>query len=194
MKKNKKGFTLVEVMLSIAIVIIISGLFVALVYAIKDSYNRVYNTDDSIDYAQLQAQALENQMLKNSQVDVATGSKFTYSLGYESRLLVNNSPVFTIPQMRNKDGVCKWGVYIDKLNTYFDDETNIFYQNFIFVDGQDQQFGNPGVIRLEQKGSFYIPHARNGEYKILDDGSVTAHYKNGTARQIQNCKIEYTAK
>jgi prepilin-type N-terminal cleavage/methylation domain-containing protein len=51
--KNKKGFTLLELMLSIAIILIISGLLVGLIVAIKDGYMTVYNQNDSADYALL---------------------------------------------------------------------------------------------------------------------------------------------
>ena len=48
-KSSKKGFTLVEMMLAIAIIMLISGLFVSLIIAVKDSFYRVYNDDDSSD-------------------------------------------------------------------------------------------------------------------------------------------------
>jgi prepilin-type N-terminal cleavage/methylation domain-containing protein len=37
-KKNKKGFTLVELMLAIALIALISTLFISLMVAIKESY------------------------------------------------------------------------------------------------------------------------------------------------------------
>ena len=48
-KKNKKGFTLLELMLSIAIITLLSGLLIILVISIKDSFMTVYNQNDSAD-------------------------------------------------------------------------------------------------------------------------------------------------
>ena len=66
-KTNKKGFTLLEMLLAIAITMIIVGLFTTLLVAIRSSYYRAYNDDDCADIAQMYAQALENQVLYDCQ-------------------------------------------------------------------------------------------------------------------------------
>lgn len=193
-RNNKRAFTLVELMLAIAIIVLISSLFLSLMISIKDSYFNVYNSNDSTDYAQLYAQAIENMILRDTQRNVATGSTIVYQIdSSDSTFLVNGNPAFTLEQMKNQSGDVKWNIYIDKSGTYFDEGSGMFHYKFIFVDGYDNEFGNPGVVRLEYEGAFWIPHFRGGSFDIQTDGSVTAHYNDGDALNITNCKIVYTA-
>ena len=116
-KKNKKGFTLVELMLAIALIVLISSLFISLMVAIKESYQRTYNANDATDYAQLYAQAIENVILQDTQRNVASGSTFVYQVSSsDSTLMVNGTPIFQLEQMTNRDGAVKWNIYIDKNN------------------------------------------------------------------------------
>jgi len=111
MRKNKKGFTLVELMLSIAIIVLIGGLFVSMLVAIKESYYKTYNANDSTDYAQLYAQAIENVILKDTQSNAASGSTFVYQIDQaDSTFLSNGSPIFYLEQMSNVNGDLKWNV------------------------------------------------------------------------------------
>ena len=64
---NKRGFTLIEMLLAIAVTMIICGLFFTLVIAIRSSYYRSYNDDDCADIAQMYGAALENQVLYDIQ-------------------------------------------------------------------------------------------------------------------------------
>ena len=66
-KKNRKGFTLVELMLSIAIICLLGGVIVSVVMAISNSFTTTYNIDDSADYAMLFAKGFENSFLANTQ-------------------------------------------------------------------------------------------------------------------------------
>lgn len=193
MRKNKKGFTLVELMLSIAIIVLIGGLFVSMLVAIKESYYKTYNANDSTDYAQLYAQAIENVILKDTQSNAASGSTFVYQVDQtDSTFLSNGSPVFYLEQMSNVNGDLKWNVQIDKSGTYFDEASGLFHYRFIFVDGYNNEFGHPGTIQLEYEGAFWIPHFNRGTFSFETDGSVTAHYLDGDSCSITNCKIIYT--
>lgn len=51
--KNRRGFTLVEMMLSLAIIAIIFGLTTALMISISESFTMTYNLNDASDYAML---------------------------------------------------------------------------------------------------------------------------------------------
>ncbi len=73
--KNRKGFTLVEMMLSLAIIMLIGGVVVSLVVSISNSFTTTYNIDDSADYAMLYAKGFENSFLANSQKPFASGSE-----------------------------------------------------------------------------------------------------------------------
>lgn len=66
-KKNRKGFTLVELMLSLAIICLLGGVIVSICMAISNSFTTTYNIDDSADYAMLYAKGFENSFLANTQ-------------------------------------------------------------------------------------------------------------------------------
>ena len=175
-KRNKKGFTLVELMLAIAIISLLGSLFVALMIAIKDSYYRTYNANDATDYAQLYAQALENMILKDTQANVASGSTITYSIdSAESTFMVNGAPAFELEQMRNADGAIKWNIYLDKQYTYFEEDSGMFHYRFVLVDGYNYKYGQPGTVQLVYEGSFWIPHFSDGSFEIQNNGSTVAH-------------------
>ena len=66
-RSNKRGFTLVEMLLAIAITLLISGLFVTLIATVRASYYRTYNDNDCADIAAMYAEALENTVLYDVQ-------------------------------------------------------------------------------------------------------------------------------
>ena len=51
--KSKKGFTLVELVLAIAIIVLISGVVAGICASISNSFITTYNIDDSSDYASI---------------------------------------------------------------------------------------------------------------------------------------------
>jgi type II secretory pathway pseudopilin PulG len=67
-KSRKKGFSLVEMVLAIAIVVMIGGVIAGLCASISNSFITTYNIDDASDYALLYAKAFENSFIANSQV------------------------------------------------------------------------------------------------------------------------------
>lgn len=62
-KTNKKAFTLVEVMLAIAIMMITMPCIIMLIITIVDANKAVYRHNDVIDYAYVNKQAFENRIL-----------------------------------------------------------------------------------------------------------------------------------
>ena len=67
-KSRKKGFSLVEMVLAIAIVVMIGGVIAGLCASISNSFVTTYNIDDAADYALLYAKAFENSFIANTQV------------------------------------------------------------------------------------------------------------------------------
>lgn len=170
-KKSKKGFTLIEIMLSIAIITIISGLFVALLVAIKDSYLNVYNADDSTDYAMLFAQGFENSFLGTVQ-DTTETHTVSWKVD-NSQLYRNSTVVFATNQMKTttkgtnnvKD---KWKIEM----TYEYDGTNTISYHIDVIDN----YYNPGQLTCKYDGSFAILHFDNGTITVTDSGH-TIKYK-----------------
>ena len=148
-KKNKKGFTLLELMLSIAIIAMISGLFVVLIVSIKDSYMTVYNQNDSADYAMLFARGFEQAFYRYVNYDVAKGS-YVYEVK-NSLLYCNSTGVFPTAQNKTKEGKTKWDIY---MGFQWDSDTNVVKYKVNLVDN----YYNPGKLTYSFKSSIMVPH------------------------------------
>ncbi|MBO4243156.1 MAG: prepilin-type N-terminal cleavage/methylation domain-containing protein [Clostridiales bacterium] len=164
-KQSKYGFTLVEMMLSIAIIIIISVLFVPMLISIKDSFKRVYNANDAADYAQLYAKAFENQLIYDIQNGVS-GETYTYKVSPYNATNASSSCIFlandvdvydfaTISGMNtNREGKPKWEILFDSDVEVLPGEKGFLVEYcIVMVD----QFNDPGKVELEYGGSFWIP-------------------------------------
>lgn len=165
--KNKRGFTLIEVMLAIAIICLIGGLFVELLCATTDSYYRTYNQNDAADYAQLYARAIENNILRD--IDVSPDDTYEYSIvgdgsGCPYFLQREGTNLFSsgLAQITNSSGVPKWRIYIGDV-TYTD---HVCSYTLYMVDN----YRNPGTLVLEYPTSFYVPEGNTAFYKA--DGSA----------------------
>jgi len=168
-KKNKKGFTLIEIMLSIAIITIISGLFVALLVAIKDSYLNVYNADDSTDYAMLFAQGFENSFLGTVQ-DTTEKNVVKWQVD-NSVLKKNGAEVFTTNQMKvQTKGTTtikdKWTI-----NMTYEVSKNVITYHVTVIDN----YYNPGNVTCVYDGSFAILHFDNGTISVEDGGATIVY-------------------
>ena len=184
--KNKKGFTLVEMMLSLAIIMLIGGVVVSLVVSISNSFNTTYNIDDSADYAMLYAKGFENSFLANSQKGGASGSNCYWVVNTDSTtvptLKVKTAdasdpvPVFD-PQFLGTEGSdYKWEI----LMFYKWDEANecVLYRVLL-----KDNFNSTGFTYMYD-GSFWVPRytdrkTNNGasNRKIVTDGEgMTAEY------------------
>lgn len=78
--KNKKGFTLVEMLLSLAIIVMIGGVIGGLCVSIANSFATTYNIDDSADYAMLYAKGFENSFLACTQGSGVAGNTWTWTI------------------------------------------------------------------------------------------------------------------
>lgn len=152
--KNKRGFTLVEMMTAIAIICLIMGLFVSLVIAVKDSFYRTYTSNDAADYAYLYSTAIENYILKCAESDPGTAHTFTIDAENGSKFLVDGAEEFTLTQMTKDDGTVKWRVYMDAV----DKGSGLIEYTLYFVDN----YVNPGELVYTYEGTLWIPcHGTN---------------------------------
>lgn len=208
-KSSKKGFTLVEMMLAIAIIMLISGLFVSLIIAVKDSFYRVYNDDDSSDYAALYAQALENQVLYDTQ----NGNTRTYHMSATDYILVTDDDVdsFGFRSMnafnKNKDGKLKWRAYLvvernadGSLPTVNKQTGETIAENTVqYTIYMVDNYYNPGQLVQKYSGSFWVPSHGSfqandaAKLKVVDDGGpVEFSSASGTQYKIQPTTLVYT--
>lgn len=152
-KNNKKGFTLLELMLSIAIIAMISGLFVILIVSIKDSFMTVYNQNDSADYGIMFDRGFEQSFYRNAKYDAAKGS---YAYQVKNSLLYCNKEIqFPTAQNKTKEGKPKWDIY---MGYQWNPDTFEVKYKINIIDN----YYNPGKLTYTIQNSLILPHF-NGE-------------------------------
>ena len=74
LNKHKLGFSLLEMVLVLAIICLLGGVIGGICLAISNSFITTYNIDDSSDYALLFSRGFENSFLAKSQKSGASNS------------------------------------------------------------------------------------------------------------------------
>lgn len=160
--KNKFGFSLLEMVLAIAIIVIIGGVIAGICASISNSFVTTYNIDESADYAMLYARGFENSFLATTQLDASSGNSWEWTIA-NPKGLNGTTPLLTVkkpddstepvfnPRFMTSDDASddnKWGISM----FYMYDETNevVYYRVFI-KDNYQSNF----VSRYD--GSFWVP-------------------------------------
>lgn len=161
-RKKKVGFTLVEVILSVAIILMIGGVIAGVCVSISDSFITTYNVDDSADYAMLYAKGFENSFLKYTQVSENNAGK---TCSWYMSNPEQDSTTVPLLQRKDGDGVVssvfepnfmsasgtkpKWVVAM--FYYYESDKAMVNYRIFIKDNYSDTDF----IYRYD--GSFWVP-------------------------------------
>ena len=158
--KNKKGFSLVEMVLAIAIIVLIGGVIAGICASISNSFVTTYNLDDSSDYAMLYARGFENSFLAYSQAkNQHKNDAYTWYIK-DAKGDANTVPTLTVqtgkgeesvfnPQFLGKDGgKAKWNVTM--FYKYEPGTTCVLYRIFI-----KDNYDNSVITRYD--GSFWLP-------------------------------------
>ena len=168
--KSKKGFTLLEVMLSVAIIAIIGGLYVTMLLSVHESHNTIYNIDNSTDYAMLYAKAIENNVLGTVQSDSPVNAIWKVDPSQNCLITKNGTPIFTLKQ--NQVGAegsrkNKWNVAMtfDVESQKLDASTYNYTVKYeiTVIDN----FYNPGRETAHYNSSFVVPHFGNGKIEAV---------------------------
>lgn len=171
--KSKKGFTLLEVMLSIAIIAIIGGLYVTMLLSVHESHNTIYNVDNSTDYAMLYAKAIENDVLGSVQDENPDNATWMVDPAQSCLITKNGTPIFTLKQ--NQVGgpgakKNKWNVQM----TFDVDAQKLDAQTYNYTVKYDitvvDNFYDPGRITAQYSSSFVVPHFGNGTIEATGSG------------------------
>lgn len=180
-RASKKGFTLIEMLLAIAITMIISGLFISLIVAIRSSYYRTYNDVDCADIAAMYAEALENTVLN----DVQNGIDDSITIN-SAGILTNSTGTITFDSIENfnradgGDAGRKWDI---RMVCLFDASTGEFRYKFFFVD----KYVNEDYLHYVYEGSFWIPNYTPYQAHTVGQGDVV------TPSEVNSWDYNYTA-
>ena len=175
-KNNKTGFTLMEMMLALAIILMISGLTVILIVSIKKSFMQVYNQNDAADYAMLYGRTFEQSFL-GKVVNETTEKKYDYAVkksGGSYKLTCNNASVIDFKQSKTQDGTKdKWEV---KMGFYWDSSSNTVWYRVYMWDN----YYNPGQLAYIYTNNVFLPHFSDAIGSItVSDSAVLSSGQTG---------------
>lgn len=157
-KNRKKGFTLVEMVLSLAIICLLGGVIAGVCAAISNSFGTTYNIDDSTDYAMLYGKGFENSFLISTQGGGASGDTWEWYVDSANKIpylkLKTSNPnktvnVFEPKMIGNKTTDSKWKIYM--FYRFNDTTATVDYKIFI----KDNYAKTPYVYVYED--SFWVP-------------------------------------
>ena len=166
-KGTKAGFTLIELMLAIAIILLISGMFVSLIIATNSSYYTTYNYNDSTDYCQMFGKIIQDQILADRQDD-------TFSSGAARSYLMNSSicqfcragsstPIVEVPRVADGSGTLKWIFAVSDVT--FDTDSNIATIKINVIDN----YRTPGNVLYNYDLTFWVPNLESSSGSAVGD-------------------------
>ena len=160
-RKNKKGFTLVEMILSIAIICLLGGTIAGVCASISSSFGTTYNIDDSVDYAMLYGKGFENSFLSYTQGAGTTSNTWTWYISdpksHETSVPTlrctlpdgTKTSVFEPKFIGNSATDYKWDI---RMFYKFDEATATVKYNVFLKDN----FSKTHYVYVYQ-GSFWVP-------------------------------------
>ena len=163
--RNKKGFTLIEAVLVIAITVIVIPMILGTFIIIQDSHANVAFTNDAKDFAYLNQRAIDN-VLVNAEAAI-TSDNTTPGGGFSvihvvdgHQLMINDSPVFGYNHYTTSSGEPKWDMDIE-FSVNGSAPKNVYYTIKIY----DRETGDPFYIL---RSSSYLPNATTSD--VIDGG------------------------
>lgn len=190
MTKNKKlGFTLVELMLALAIMLLISGLFVSLILATHESYYTTYNYNDASDYCQMYAKIISDQILSDRQdTGFTSGQSRTYWMNPGScqfELSGSGTAIVEMPRVYNRDGTLKWIFAVSDVR--YDSAHNVADIDITVIDN----YHNPGEPLFTYTFSVWIPnqHKWGDTTKFYGDRISVVAGSNNPVQGVNNYEI-----
>lgn len=147
--KNKKAFTLVEMMLAIAIIMLTMDAFYGLILMSYQAHLKVFNTNDATDYAMLNARAIENVLVQAKEFSSGSGAHKVSCDGTIATL--DNAPMFTMTQVTYADGSAKWK--LDITFTPGSQKGEISYTIKVY-----DNYYNPGNLTTTYSSTVWVPH------------------------------------
>ena len=160
---SKKAFTLVEVMLALAIMLIAIGVFFATIVLVVRSHTNVSAINDMVDFAMLNARAFENAAC-NART-VGEGDQ-EISVNGDGKLALNGTPLFDLTQYQVVPTGDKWNVDF----TCSIKDGGLVEYTITVSDSRSSTETPAGVLHVDSyqhNGAVYVPHPE----KVVTTGS-----------------------
>ncbi len=156
--RKNKGFTLLELVLAMAIMLIVIPFVFGTFYIINVSHANVTLINDAKDYAALNGRAIENILINSKAVTVSNSTSpeagfSVLSFDADGKLLLNGSEAFTYDHYKVKDGTQKWTVSVSFLL-----ESGSKTLNYTIEVKDNTKPGKP--VKYTLVSSVYLPSAQ----------------------------------
>lgn len=187
---SKRGFTLVEMMLALAIITIIGWTTVALMMAIRDGFMTTYNTNDSSDYAVLYGNGFENTYLKHTQ-DNTDATIYVDPADATLKWGTNDTDVVFKPSQMKTTNRTTHNV-VDKwiIRMYFHADPADYSRTINYKVVILDNYYTPNKIMCVYEGSCWAPHM---DYKRVSMDNSNGGSGDTTDSQIRtSCGLDST--
>jgi prepilin-type N-terminal cleavage/methylation domain-containing protein len=114
LNKHKLGFSLLEMVLVLAIICLLGGVIGGICIAISNSFITTYNLDDSSDYALLFSRGFENSFLAKSQKGKGASNTLPAASNTVSWYVNGSTSISTYPTLRCVEGTTNSAVFEPK--------------------------------------------------------------------------------
>jgi prepilin-type N-terminal cleavage/methylation domain-containing protein len=172
--KKNKGFTLLELVLAMAIMLIVVPFVFGTFYIINVSHANVTLINDAKDYAALNGRAIENILINAKAVSVSSSSSpvagyNVLSFNSDGTMLLNGVAAFTYDHYKVKDGTQKW---ILAVTFSLDAGSKTINYNIQVKD--NTKAGKP--VKYTLNSSVYLPSAQ-ADLLLGTTGTVVKFYE-----------------
>jgi len=172
--KKNKGFTLLELVLAMAIMLIVVPFMFGTFYIINVSHANVTLINDAKDYAALNGRAIENLLINAKAVSVSSSSSpeagyKVLSFTSDGTLLLNGTAAFTYDHYKVKDGTQKWTLAVT-----FTLDAGSKTINYTIQVKDNSKVGKP--VKYTLNSSVYMPSAQV-DLLLGSTGTVVKFYE-----------------
>lgn len=149
--KSRKGFTLLEVVLAIAIMMLTASVFFSLILVVVKSHTNVVAANDMADFAMLNGRAIENAVINSKSIG-ESGSKKIKVTG--NRICKGAIPLVSMEQYEIIPSNDKWEISVSFRS---EAATRMVYYTITLKD-QANKIDGINKYTYTYSGSVYIPH------------------------------------
>lgn len=151
---RRKGFTLLELVLAMAIMLIVVPFMFGTFYIINVSHANVTLINDAKDYAALNGRAIENILINAKSVSIGGSGDSVLSFDGDGNMLLNGARAFNYDHYKVKDGTQKW-----LLDVTFSLDAAHKTINYTILVKDNSKAGKP--VKYTLSSSVFLPSAQS---------------------------------